>query len=57
MKNLFKLFLAVVLIAALAMIRPAHLRAASDKSAPEIVTNNDVKGQNTVSFLSSQGQL
>jgi len=55
MKNLFKLLLAVVLVTALATIWPAHLRAASDKSAPEIVTNNDIKGQNTVSFFKFTG--
>jgi hypothetical protein len=55
MKNLFKLFLAAVLVTALATIWPTQLRAGSDKSAPEIVTNNDVKGQNTVSFFKFTG--
>jgi len=33
MKNLFKLFLAAVLVTALATIWPAQLRAGSDKGA------------------------
>jgi hypothetical protein len=55
MKNLFKWMVAAVVVTALAAIWPAHLRAVSDKSAPEIVTNNDIKGQNTVSFFKFTG--
>jgi len=57
MKNLFKRFLAAALVTALATMWPAHVRAVTAKSAPEVVTNNDLKGQNTASFFKFTGTV
>ncbi|HXM19990.1 MAG TPA: hypothetical protein VN948_01830 [Terriglobales bacterium] len=53
MKNLFKFVIAAALVAALAVIWSANLQARGKH--PEVVTNNDLKGTNTVSFFKFNG--
>jgi len=53
MANLCKLLFTAALTTALATIWPANLQAAGNH--PEVVTNNDLKGSNTVSFFKFTG--
>ena len=53
MKNLFTSFVAAALVAAAATIWSASLQAAGKH--PEVVTNNDLKGSNTVTFFKFTG--
>jgi hypothetical protein len=53
MKNLFTSLIAATLVAAVATIWSASLQAAGKH--PEVVTNNDLKGSNTVSFFKFTG--
>jgi hypothetical protein len=53
MKNLGKVLIVAALVTALAAIWSADLQAAGNH--PEVVTNNDLKGSNTVTFLKFTG--
>jgi hypothetical protein len=53
MKNLFTSFIAAALVAAVATIWSASLQASGNH--PEVVTNNDLKGSNTVTFFKFTG--
>jgi hypothetical protein len=53
MKNLFTSFIAAALVAAVATIWSASLQAAGKH--PAVVTNNDLKGSNTVTFFKFTG--
>jgi hypothetical protein len=53
MKNLLTSFIAAALVAVAATIWSANLQAAGKH--PEVVTNNDLKGANTVSFFKFTG--
>jgi len=53
MKNLFASFIAAALVAIVATVWSGSVKAAG--SHPEVVTNNDLKGSNTVSFFKFTG--